>query len=72
MVTEAQKQEVIAAISQVQDEELLLKIRDLLAVAEANARGAAKPRAYPGFGGQAGRVLAAAIEQYEREHGEQL
>ncbi len=68
MTTEAQKQEVIAAINQVQDEEILLKIRDLLATAEAQARGVAKPRAYPGFGGSAGRVLAAAIEQYEREH----
>ena len=71
MITEAQKQAVIAAISQVQDEEILLKIKDLLATADANARGAAKPRAYPGFGGPAGRVLAAAIEQYEREHGAQ-
>ena len=71
MVTDMQKQEVIAAISRVQDEEVLLKIRDLLATAEAQARGAAKPRAYPGFGGSAGRILAAAIEQYEREHSEQ-
>lgn len=70
MTTEARKQEVIAAIKQVEDEELLLKIRDLLSLAEAQARGAAKPRAYPGFGGPAGRVLAAAIEQYEREHSE--
>ena len=68
MTTEAQKQEVIAAISKVEDEEVLLKIRDLLAIADAQARGAAKPRAYPGFGGQVGRRLAAAIEQYEREH----
>ncbi len=51
MTTEAQKQEVIAAISKVEHEELL-KIRDLLAVADAQARGAAKPRAYPGFGGR--------------------
>lgn len=72
MTKEAQKQEVLAAISRVEDESLLLKIRDLLVAAEAQARGAAKPRAYPGFGGPAGRVLAAAIEQYEREHGEQL
>ena len=71
MTTETQKQEVIAAISRVDDEELLLKIRDLLASAEAQARGAAKPRAYPGFGGPAGRILAAAIEQYEQEHREQ-
>ena len=68
MVTEAQKRELLVAISQLQDEDLLLKIRDLLAQAEAKARGADKPRAYPGFGGKAGRVLAAAIEQYEREH----
>lgn len=68
MTTEAQKQEIIAAIGKVEDEELLLKIRDLLAIADAQVRGAAKPRAYPGFGGAAGRRLAAAIEQYEREH----
>ena len=70
MVTEAQKQELVAAISQLQDEDLLLKIKDLFVTAEAHARGTAKPRAYPGFGGQAGRILAAAIEQYEREHGQ--
>ena len=70
MVTEAQKQELRAAIDHLQDEEMLLKIRDMLATAEAAARGAAKPRAYPGFGGQPGHILAAAIEQYEREHGE--
>lgn len=69
MVTEAQKQELRAAIDHLQDEELLLKIRDMLAAAEATAHGAAKPRAYPGFGGQPGRILAAAMEQYEREHG---
>ncbi|MGI4874920.1 MAG: hypothetical protein ACRYFX_27515 [Janthinobacterium lividum] len=67
MVTEAQKQELIAAIQQLQDEKLLLEIKDLLALAEARARGAAKPRAYPGFGGEAGRALAEAMEQYERE-----
>ena len=70
MVSEAQKQELISAISRVQDEAVWLQIRDLVATAEAKARGAAKPRAYPGFGGPAGRVLAAAIEQYERESGE--
>lgn len=68
MNTEAQKQELIAAISRVEDEDLLLKIRDLLAIADAQARGAAKPRAYPGFGGPAGRRLAAAIEHYEQQN----
>ena len=62
MVTETQKQELRAAIDQLQDEELLLKIRDIVATAEANARGAAKPRAYPGFAGRPGRILGAAIE----------
>lgn len=70
MITEAQKQELITAIQQLQDENLLLEIKDLLAGAEARSRGAAKPRAYPGFGGQPGRMLAAAVEQYEREHGQ--
>jgi hypothetical protein len=69
MVTEAQKQELIAAIQRLQDEKLLLEIKDLLAMADAQARGAAKPRAYPGFGGEVGRIIANSVAQYEREQG---
>lgn len=65
MVTDAQKQELIAAISRLEDERLVLEIKDLLALAEARARGDAKPRAYAGFGGEAARLVQADVARYE-------
>ena len=67
MIAEKEREEIISSLRNVQDEQVWLEIRDILAVAEAHARGAAKPRAYPGFGGEAGRAVA---ENFEQQRGQ--
>lgn len=55
MITEAKKQEVIAAIEQLQDEQLLAQIEELLKTAEAAPR---KRLREPGFAKDTGFWMA--------------
>ena len=58
MVTEIQKQELLAAVSQVQDEAVWQQIKNLLTTAAAS-RDTAKPRAPLGFArGESGIWMA--------------
>lgn len=57
MVTEIQKQELIAAVGQIQDEALWQQVKTLLTTAIAN-HDAAKPRAPLGFARGAGMWMA--------------